>query len=47
MNEQILTDYVKEFLKMGVDVYVGTDDPGFLNTTLKKEISLLHKAGLC
>lgn len=47
MSEQILTDYVKEFLKMGADVYVGTDDPGFLNTTLEKEISLLQRAGLC
>lgn len=46
MNEKILTDYVKEFLKMGVDVFVGTDDPGFLNTTLTKEISILQKAGL-
>jgi len=46
-NEQILTDYVREFLKVGVDVFVGTDDPGFLNTTMEKEIAILQKAGLC
>jgi len=35
---------VREFLKMGVDVFVGTDDPGFLNTTMEKEIAILQKA---
>eukprot|EP00984_Skeletonema_dohrnii_P034432 scaffold33557_cov119-Skeletonema_dohrnii-CCMP3373.AAC.6 len=46
-SEQILTEYVREFLKMGVDVFVGTDDPGFLNTTMEKEIAILQRAGLC
>lgn len=47
MSEEILTDYVREFLRMGVDVFVGTDDPGFLNTSMEKEISILQKARLC
>lgn len=47
MSEEILTNYVREFLKMGVDVSVGTDDPGFLNTSMDKEISILQNAGLC
>ena len=46
-KEKILTDYVREFLRMGVDVYVGTDDPGFLNTTIEREIAILQRAGLC
>ena len=40
-NGYVLRQYVKEFLNMGVNVFVGTDDPGFLKTTLKKEISIL------
>jgi hypothetical protein len=47
MSKQILIEYVREFLKMGVDVFVGTDDPGFLNTTMGKEIVILQSAGLC
>ncbi|KAL3786499.1 hypothetical protein HJC23_010665 [Cyclotella cryptica] len=39
---QILRKYVKEFLDAGVDVFVGTDDPGFLNTTMEEEIKILR-----
>ncbi|KAL7483885.1 hypothetical protein ACHAW6_009524 [Cyclotella cf. meneghiniana] len=38
----ILRKYVKEFLDAGVDVFVGTDDPGFLNTTMEEEIKILR-----
>ena len=40
-NEQILRKYVKEFLSSGVDIFVGTDDPGFLGTSLEKEVAIL------
>jgi hypothetical protein len=33
--------YVKDFLDAGVDVYVGSDDPGFLGTTMEKEREIL------
>jgi len=38
----ILRKYVKLFLDAGVDVFVGTDDPGFLNTTIEEEIKILR-----
>jgi hypothetical protein len=41
-NTQVLKKYVKIFLEAGVDVLVGTDDPGFLNTTLEKERNILR-----
>jgi len=41
-SKEILRKYVQEFLSIGVDVFVGSDDPAFLNTTLETEIQLLH-----
>mmetsp|Transcript_32834 Transcript_32834/g.69068 ORF Transcript_32834/g.69068 Transcript_32834/m.69068 type:complete len:440 (+) Transcript_32834:163-1482(+) len=40
-SERVLKEYVKEFLDCGVHVFVGTDDPGFLGTSLEKEIAIL------
>eukprot|EP00957_Ditylum_brightwellii_P203952 15336911-Ditylum_brightwellii.AAC.1 len=34
-------EYVKMFLDAGVDVYVGTDDPGFTGSTFVEEARLL------
>lgn len=41
-SKEILRKYVQKFLNIGVDVFVGSDDPAFLNTTLETEIQLLH-----
>ncbi|KAL9189936.1 hypothetical protein ACHAXT_009611 [Thalassiosira profunda] len=40
-NKEILRQYVEEILRAGVDVYVATDDPGFLGTTLEEELAML------
>eukprot|EP00708_Paratrimastix_pyriformis_P003880 GAFH01002685.1.p1 GENE.GAFH01002685.1~~GAFH01002685.1.p1 ORF type:complete len:348 (-),score=38.86 GAFH01002685.1:55-1074(-) len=36
--------YVRHFLDMGVDVFAGTDDPGFLNCTLESEADQIREA---
>lgn len=39
---EVLRQYVTKFLETGVNLFVGTDDPGFLDTTLEDEIAHLH-----
>ena len=41
-SKKVLQSYVDAFLDCGVNVYVGTDDPGFLGTCLEAEIELLR-----
>ena len=40
-SEGVFRKYVRKFLGAGVDVFVGTDDPGFLGTTLDEEVAIL------
>lgn len=41
-STDILRRYVTIFLEEGVNVFLGTGDPGFLNTTLEKEKRILQ-----
>jgi len=42
-SEKVFRRYVNIFLDAGVDIFVGTDDPGFLGTCLEKEVAIVNK----
>ena len=45
-DKQTLRRYVNAFLDAGVNVFVGTDDPGFLGTSLENEVAILKGVDL-
>ena len=41
LGDKGVREYVEAFLRAGINVYIGTDDPGFLGTSLSQESRVL------